>query len=135
METCGFPNCNSAAASGFYCPGHARMMGSTKPPADTKPIPNESDKQKDRLKEYKAVKKAWLKKPENKVCKINGSNCTHIATAPHHTQGRQGEKLNDTSTWIPSCDPCNLEVEIKDAEAREAGHKKTRLGKITKKTM
>lgn len=133
MEKCGFPNCKSAAASGFYCPGHARMMGSTKPDKEKNPLPKVSNSRKEQNKEYERKKKAFLSKHTS--CQIQIPGCTKEVTCVHHTVGRIGENYTDETTWLASCTRCNLEVEIKEAEAREAGHKKTRLGKVTKKTM
>lgn len=133
MEKCGFPNCNSSASSGYYCPGHARMMGATKPAVEKRFIPKVSSSRKEQNKEYEKKKKEFLK--NHKTCQIGMDGCTKQATCVHHTQGRLGENLTDVTTWKASCAYCNMIVEVKDIEAREAGHKKSKLGKVTKKTM
>ncbi len=66
---------------------------------------------------------AYLSKPENELCKLNMIGCTFVATVIHHTKGRIGKLLTDEKYWMPSCTSCNLQVEIKDKEAREKGLK------------
>lgn len=105
-------------------------------PAEKKapvPIPKRSEKMKEAMKKYKPIMIAWLAKPENKYCQIKMKGCTKIATQIHHSAGRQGEQLMKEEDFIASCSHCNvIGVEENDAEAREKGFKKTRLGKSKK---
>lgn len=66
---------------------------------------------------------------EHPICEIRGPQCTGQATCIHHVAGRSIKKVLDKKTWKASCSNCNLHVEIKDAEAREKGHKTSRLSK------
>lgn len=70
-----------------------------------------SDSRKKLNAEYERLKKIFFADPENKYCKIKGTNCTIIATHPEHTKGRIGNNLIDVSTWLPACSNCNLELE------------------------
>lgn len=97
------------------------------------PIAKRSVKLVELFKGYKKQVIAFLAKPENKKCKIVMEGCTVIATCVHHVSGRTGEKLTDEKDWLASCQSCNLWVEENDAEAREKGFKKTRLGKVKPK--
>lgn len=67
----------------------------------------------------------YLKK--RPLCEIKSENCTQAATCVHHSEGRGPNEILDQSTWIPSCEPCNLWCETNDAEAREKGFKKQRI--------
>lgn len=83
---------------------------------------------KEEMKKYKPEMINFLK--THAKCEIGMDGCTKVATCVHHSAGRTGEKLHDQKDWIASCSNCNLAVEIKDAEAREKGFKKSRLNKI-----
>lgn len=96
----------------------------TKPQKDKKhyTIPRTSKKRSKEEKVYTAKRIVFLLKPENKICKINGSNCTVKATTIEHSMGRIGyadenkrEKnislYLDTDFWVPACLNCNLELE------------------------
>lgn len=57
-------------------------------------------------------------------CELNIKDiCRGTASCVHHLKGRIGKLLRDKRFWKKSCFHCNGAVEIKDAEAREAGHK------------
>ena len=71
---------------------------------------------------YTKKRKAFLSRPENKICKINGSDCTIKATTIEHTRGRKGfaddkkraEGISlylDEDYWLPACNNCNCELE------------------------
>lgn len=92
------------------------------------------EKLKEEYKGYKKQLTVFLAKEENQVCQIKAKGCTGLATAVHHLAGRTGTQLKNEADWIPCCVHCNLSVEIFDAEAREKGFKKTRLGKVNKVT-
>lgn len=96
------------------------------------PIPKRSASMKEFMKEYKPKVKAFLAKEENQICGMKLDGCAVQAVCVHHAEGRIGSKLLDESTWIPSCAPCNLGVEINDKLAREKGFKRSRLGKVNK---
>ena len=45
--------------------------------------------------------------------------CTGAAQGVHHTKGKATtELLLDERWWLPACNWCNIQVEVKDAEAR-----------------
>lgn len=90
------------------------------------------EKLKEEYKGYKKQLKVFLAKEENQICQIKAKGCTGQATTVHHTAGRTGTQLKNEADWLACCTHCNLSVEINDAEAREKGFKKTRLGKIKK---
>lgn len=74
-----------------------------------KPIRKHSEKQKEELKKYNKLRKAFLLLPENKYCFIEG--CTELATCVEHTAGRIGGNLLNVRTWQPCCVAHNLELE------------------------
>lgn len=82
---------------------------------------------KETMKSLKKEYALYLAKPENKYCQLKmDEGCTKVASAVHHTQGREGSNLTDQNTWMPSCSHCNIVAEEKDAEAREKGVKKSK---------
>lgn len=106
-----------------------RMLGIAPPKKEKKkkPIAPRSKKLQANMRKYIPEMKAFLAKPENEMCQIKMEGCTGKAVCVHHPAGRLGEKLRDQSEWVASCGSCNLQVEIKDLEAREKGFKKSRL--------
>lgn len=99
------------------------------------PIAKKSEKLKDETKLYKPLAKEFLSRPENQDCKIKMEGCTGKATQVHHSAGRSGKQLLNVEDFVPSCTNCNvIAVEKNDAEAREKGFKKTRMGKVKKIT-
>lgn len=75
------------------------------------PVKKVSESRKVENTKYAKLRKAFLSLPENKYCKIKGSNCTKLATTIEHSFGRIGDNYLKISTWIPSCLNCNLELE------------------------
>lgn len=120
---CLFPNCQRHSTANGYCIGHQGYGAIVVKPK--KVIPKRSDSMKEKMKEYKPLMIAYLAK--NKVCKLKMDGCTKVATCVHHTKGRIGEQLMKVEDWRPSCTNCNLQVEIKDLEARSKGLKKSKF--------
>ena len=67
-------------------------------PKEKKPIPRRSKKKIIEDLQYSVLRKEFLEKPENKICKINGMPTTEI----HHKYcGKDRAKYYlDTSTWL-----------------------------------
>lgn len=72
--------------------------------------------------QYSKIRKDFLDQPENKFCKIKGSQCTHIANTIEHRKGRRGYAddwarengiplLIDIRFFLASCSNCNQELE------------------------
>lgn len=102
------------------CPnygGYARKCGHTtesfKP---IEPIKKASDQMKEKLKLYRVEARKFI--TVNKKCKLKMEGCEKVSKCVHHLKGREGDLLLDKKFWLPSCLSCNLQVEIKDAEAR-----------------
>lgn len=63
-----------------------------------------------RTAEYEAIKKDWM--PLHPTCEVGPIiaaagfkvRCHRVTKHPHHTKGRLGTNLCDTSTWLASCD-------------------------------
>jgi hypothetical protein len=124
--TCEFPGCKSHPQKNGYCIGH-RIYASTQVEKEKpKQIAKRSEKMKETMKSLKKEYALYLAQPENKYCQLKMHGCTKVATAVHHTKGREGANLTDQNTWMPSCSHCNLMTEEKDAEAREKGVKKSK---------
>lgn len=84
-----------------------------------KPI---SDKQAERLKEYREVRDEFLKL--NPTCLFKG--CKGKAEV-HHSRGRVGDNLTDVSTFRNLCRKHHMWVEVHPKEAKELGLTETRL--------
>jgi hypothetical protein len=101
---------------GRYCRLHrAESFTPMKQPSKT------SDDMKEKLKAYRKEARKFI--TANPRCKLNMKGCEVEARCVHHTKGRIGDLLMDKKHWLPSCYSCNLQVEIKDAEARSKGLK------------
>lgn len=113
----------------YFLERQNKMLGLVAPKEEKKPyqIPKRSKSLKAEFRKYVPEMKAFLAKPENEFCKIRMEGCTGKAVCVHYPAGRIGKKLRDQSEWMPSCASCNLQVEIKDLEARQKGFKKSRL--------
>lgn len=98
-----------------------------KPAKPKKPLNKRSIKLKKSISTLIKLYKLFLAK--HQVCEISGPTCTHKATTPHHSEGRVGKNLMDTTKWIPSCAPCNLWCETNSKEAKMKGVSKSRLKK------
>jgi len=72
--------------------------------------------------QYDVDRLVYLAKPENKLCRIKGTNCTVKATTIEHTMGRKGYADEnkraagitlylDKDYWLPACCSCNTELE------------------------
>jgi hypothetical protein len=97
---------------------------------EQQPIATRGEKLKELFKGYiKQVKAFLLRRP---LCEIKAPGCKVQATCVHHTAGRTGEQLKNEEDWLPACAFCNLWAEINDAEARQKGFKKSKLGKVKK---
>ena len=85
-----------------------------------KPI---SDKQAERLKEYRVVRDKFLK--ENPTC----WNCGSSPTECHHGAGRIGNLLTDTKYFVALCRACHVKAELSPEWAKENGFSFSRLDK------
>lgn len=94
------------------------------------PVKKRSKKQSAREREYLKIRKIWFKDPENQKCKIRMTEkCIEDqqpASDVHHSAGRIGDNLLDTSTWVPGCRLCHIYAEEHPKEAYEKGVSKSR---------
>lgn len=67
-----------------------------------------SKKRASQLRKYNKRVKEW--KEENPDCKAQLENCTGWTIDNHHQQGREGERLNDESNWLPVCRNCHNDI-------------------------
>jgi hypothetical protein len=91
-------------------------------------IPRVSKKRSKEEKIYTARRIVFLSKPENKLCRINGTNCTSLATTIEHSAGRGINYLNE-ETWKPACSNCNIELENNSELSKEHQVSKIHGGK------
>lgn len=77
---------------------------------------------------YTPIKRKFLQ--DHPICQVEG--CEAPSTDLHHVRGRSGKQLLKVTDFMATCHPHHQEFEIKDKEAREAGYKKSRLGKSQK---
>ena len=88
-------------------------------PKEKKPIPRRSKKKIIEDLQYSVLRKEFLEKPENKICKINGMPTTEI----HHKYcGKNRAKYYlDTSTWLAVNRDSPNWIHAFPKEARELG--------------
>lgn len=120
QQNCSIPSCRDF---GRYCRLHSKLLQAEKEPTAIK---KKSDKRAAiDAKEYLPKMRAFLKK--NPICELKFEGCTKKSQGAHHTEGKDSiELLLDESKWMASCNHCNLMAEIKDAEARSKGIKKSK---------
>lgn len=80
---------------------------------------------KSKLSSYSKLRGNYLL--QNPNCKARLKGCQLSATDIHHTEGRIGDKLNDSSTWIPVCRSCHIFIEENPIAAKNLGLSKNRL--------
>lgn len=100
-------------------------------PAPRKALRHVSPKHAAELREYSALRLAFLKLPEHSCCEAQLTEttcqgCNPDAREIHHSRGRGGFLL-DTSTWIVLCEPCHKWLEVRPNQSRELGFTKSRL--------
>lgn len=120
---CSWPTCNESAVKNDYCFQHNRIYGRPDAKSEKKPIAKVSDKEKDRLKEYRKVRKAYL--ITHPKCEVKG--CQKVAMEVHHKKGRIGDLLIDTSTFMAVCDEHHRLIEDNPQWAKEQGYSSSRL--------
>lgn len=109
--------------NGRYCRLHSKLLTAPKEPTVIKP---KSDKRKEiDNKEYLPKARKFVKEHPN--CELKMKGCTGKTQGVHHTEGKDSiELLLDETKWMGACNHCNLTAEIKDAEARSKGIKKSK---------
>lgn len=84
-----------------------------------KPI---SDKQAQRLKEYRRVRDVYMKNhPVCECCQATPSQDLH------HMAGRVGDNLTNPNYFLAVCRACHQEIEINPTWAKENGYSLSRL--------
>lgn len=76
-----------------------------------------SEKRLSELAEYRKLKKEFMSRPENKICLVSGLPATEI----HHMNGRENERLNDTTYWLAVNRVGHNWIHSNTIEAREKG--------------
>lgn len=120
-KKCDHPGCKNDAKSKGKCWWHVPKKPLKRTPLKKKfyVIPKRSKKQDARIRKYNPIQKAFLALPENKYCRCG---CGRIADSVHHSQGKIGDLLFDTSTFIPlTWNPCHMYYETHPEEAIAKG--------------
>lgn len=94
--------------------------------AKVKPIKKVSAKRAAQEREYKKLRKEYLK--VHPICEAALPQCSKVATDIHHKAGR-GKHLLNTDTWMASCRNCHTYIETHPAESKERGFSLSRLNK------
>lgn len=81
-------------------------------------VPKESAAGADRRRRYNRVAKMYLK--ENQFCVVHADGC--MATQVHHSKGRLGSLLFDTTYFLPVCDEAHLKIHANPAWAYQMGY-------------
>lgn len=87
------------------------------------PIAAMGDNRKELEKEYKPLRKEFLR--QNPMCAEPG--CKQPATDIHHMAGKIGLKLIDVDDFIQFCRKHHSYYEVRPNEAKEKGFSKSRL--------
>lgn len=93
----------------------------------TKPIAGRSEKMKGIISALRPLYDKFLKGKSE--CEIKSPICTGQPEVVHHMAGRGVKVILDDSKWKACCSACNNYVEEKDREARQKGHKISKLNK------
>lgn len=105
-KTCLAPDCNRSVFSNKYCQIHQSQRVDdkylkSKEKTQKKPvkaIPKFSKKRQEENKEYSALRKEFLARPENKYCRLYPDL---LAETVHHPYGRLGDHFLKVEEWIP----------------------------------
>lgn len=105
-------------------------------PAPSKGLPGKykakikrtSKKRAKENRQYTPVKRKYLQ--DHPICEVEG--CGAPSTDLHHVRGRSGKQLLKIEDFMATCRPHHDQFEKEDKAARDAGHKKSRLGKAKK---
>lgn len=91
--------------------------------SNPKPIAKFSSKRKKRHAAYLLANKLFLAKDENKFCPVMAKlhNKTVRATEVHHTNGREGERLNDQEYWLAVSSEGHKFIHLNPSIAYEQG--------------
>jgi hypothetical protein len=79
-------------------------------------IQNKSSKRKIQEAIYIDIRKVFLNK--NPECAIDKK---HNAVEVHHTNGREGDRLNNVNFFLPVCRKCHVWIHANPKESREKG--------------
>jgi hypothetical protein len=104
---------------------HPKYRQSLKAPREHKPrvaIPKESKKRAAQKREYRKKGKE-IYGQEWQPC----ARCGRTATACHHIQGRENDKLNDFENTVALCPECHDWAHDKTNEAKAIGLSKNRI--------
>lgn len=92
-----------------------------------RPIPKVSQKQVERLAQYRKVRDQFMKEHPNCQARLDG--CTIKATDTHHAKGKVGDLLTDKRYFKALCRSCHSYIEINPNFAKEKGFSLNRLEK------
>ena len=111
------------------CSFHNKVVASLRAQKATRSRPKRVTKRDKQNELYYSLRNDFMAK--HGLCEINSPVCIRKSQCVHHTKGRIGSDLTDVSTWMPSCNPCNLYVEEHSQWAKDNGKAFSRL-KTTK---
>lgn len=126
MKTCSHTGCGFVVWGKGYCKNHQYLRTDKKPktPKQKKSIPKVSKKLASKQRIYSKLRIEFLSRPENTMCAVY----PYLrATEIHHMQGRAGELLNDTSTWLAVSRIGHIWIEENPLLAKERGFSMDRL--------
>jgi len=83
------------------------------------PLRKVSKKRAKELKTYDFLRVAFL--TSRKFCEIVGPHCTRKSTEIHHVNGRNSDRLLNTTWWTPACRSCHSFLHDNPKYARDAG--------------
>lgn len=121
-KTCSHPSCTNPVFSKGMCKWHVPKTAVKKKSLRIKPV---SDKQVERLKEYKVARGLYL--ADHPFCEAKFEGCLRDANQIHHRAGRIGSLLTDPNHFMAICGPCHVKVETEPLLAKELGYSENRF--------
>lgn len=115
--------------SDYLLKRRAIMMGARQadPSKEKKPIAKMSAKRKEVQKEYVKIVKKAAKKDHR--CKVKSPDCTGKMQGMNHIQKKSPANITIEKNLTPSCNACNLYIELNTDWARNNGHLISRFAK------
>jgi len=118
-KPCSYKGCNNPSWSKGRCKYHP--LKKEKPSLKRSPIKQVSGKQAKKNRAYSVMRKTFME--QNPMCKRCGAPATDL----HHANGRVGDNMLDTTTWISLCRKCHTYIEEHPLYAKKNGYSNNRL--------
>ena len=116
-KKCSVEGCNAYVWARNLCKWHDKKPKGLK----RAPIKQVSGKQAKKNRAYSVMRKTFME--QHPLCKRCGAPATDL----HHSKGRVGDNMLDTTTWISLCRSCHTYIEEHPEYAKKNGYSENRL--------